>query len=110
MKFTIQITQDHIDRGLACNSGKCPGALAFLDQIPGIRAVSVGTNATDIWFHQQRTTAFLRHWGLCEIENPDELVDFIEDFDGRDDIPKDDRTPAIPIAFEVEIPDEFLGA
>jgi hypothetical protein len=69
---TVNVTQDHIDRGVAKNCEFCPVALALKKSFPG--ALDVGVNQATLSFSDPER----RFWWT---EAPDEVSDFIIMFD-----------------------------
>ena len=80
---TINITAEHIAKGFARDSGRCPVALAIRDAFPKAGNIAV--------------TGLYIHMGLREHELPAEVQHFTWDFDaGR---------PVEPFTFELDYPE-----
>lgn len=86
-EIEIELKQTHIDKGVANECDKCPGALALLEQIPDLESVHVDTENI-----QFRTAMGTR----VNVETPRELRDFIILFD-------DGARPA-PFKFKIANP------
>ena len=76
--MTFTVTQKHIDHGVRADSCGCPLALAALDDIPGIRTVSVGpsiilalTDSGSRRFHLPlEACAFMRDFDTSHVVHP----------------------------------------
>lgn len=86
-EIEIELKQCHIDKGVANECDKCPGALALLEQIPDLESVWV--DADHIQF---RTSMGTR----VRVETPEPLRNFIVLFD-------DGAKPA-PFKFKITNP------
>lgn len=72
MRVQAQMTQEHIDKGLVCNARFCPVAL-MLTEATGMVA-SVGRQIYLVNDDEHIT---------YRIETPDEVTQFIRDFDAK---------------------------
>lgn len=72
----IQVTQDHIDRGERDCSTSCAVALALLEGVPGIEDVQV--DGIDLIFNVGDLT--------YNLDTPGHVRDFIESFDGFEEV------------------------
>lgn len=68
----VQVTQEDIDKGVDCDSGRCPIARALLRQVPGVVSVCVTVDGVDYAKADGRFAA---------VELPREAVRFITLFD-----------------------------
>ena len=83
--MTITITQDHINRGVPCDGGSCPIALALFDVYPHATTISVGLDYAVV-----REDGIARKFILT-----DEAEAFMASFDYRE--------PVSPMSFDPEI-------
>jgi hypothetical protein len=86
VKTTINVTQEHINKGVQVKCTKCPVALAIQDVCKPKSEVHVGV--------------YILIGGLCA-DTPASAIRFIKEFDvfgtGR------------PFSFDLDIPDELLA-
>lgn len=78
--MNISVTQEHINRGVTNDCGKCPVALALSDAFPS----------------QTITVEYLKiHIGAMWIETPDPVREFLPNFDWGDKV--------VPFSFDLPI-------
>lgn len=86
-ELEIHLRQDHIDKGQRSECTRCPGALALIEQVPDVESVDVD----DI-----RVIFRTVMGATVKVETPEELHDFIIDFD--------DGKPVKPFSFKIKNP------
>ena len=92
----FEVTEDHIRRGVkGCDT--CPVALSILPRLVGGTHIRVSQSKIDIWNH---AVADDNGAYMCRIYHPDEVRQFITDFDaGR---------MVSPFKLQADIPPRFL--
>lgn len=73
----INVTQDHIDRGVASDCEKCPTALAVLETVPGCVYADV-SDAGIVCHQENKETGELR---IHKIRTPESVFMFYAAFD-----------------------------
>lgn len=86
MKYQVQVTQKHIEKGARNNSGKCPIALA----LRSIGATRVGVGGALCRFRIEGAKHEL-------VRLPKKARDFVENFD--------DGNPVRPFRFTINVPE-----
>jgi hypothetical protein len=86
----IDVTQEHIDRGVSKDCLRCPVALAIMCHVQPTTSISVGDDAITMlplggWFHDQQAPSVVRQ--------------FVRGFDRGDDV--------VPFSFDLDIPEGY---
>lgn len=89
MKVTISVTPEHIEKGRPGACGKCPIAIAFVEQVPKCSSVDVNYSRISAHIGDER------HRGTL----PPTAVTFVDDLDFRGR-----EAPGVkPFVFEIDM-------
>lgn len=89
-KFTINVTQEHISKGVPKSRLECPVALAILGCVPNINRVSVWGSQIDLVLELDSS-----HQKIFYISAPYVVSNFVFDFDNSISVQ--------PFSFELDI-------
>ncbi len=78
MRVKINVTQDHIDKGIPGSSYKCPVALAIKETLPPGDARRISVGLCYVSFYRKKGINRFYTYGL-----PKRIVTFIETFDEK---------------------------
>lgn len=92
MKFTMNITQEIIDKGKCKDSLGCAFSLAYNELVPRVHVIGYLEDGIIFYDHQYQR--------FCAIGCTPKQRDFIADFDANKSVS--------PTTFEVEIPDAVI--
>jgi hypothetical protein len=91
---TINVTADHITRGVREDCERCPVALAIIDVFPDLAYVSVGSEALSLQRRGDDTRT--------DLDVPCDVLNFVWDFD-------DNTGPVQPFSFDLDYPAEAVA-
>jgi hypothetical protein len=99
---TVRVTEENIAKGDACNSRRCPIALAVLDALADqgaiVAVVSVDSYDVMVALHEKDDTGLSRRY-RADLDYQGHR--FVETFD--EPLDSDKRDPAVIVPFEMEL-------